>query len=431
MTLADNNEWTFVTRKTKTQRQQPQGHPTTHENVNTHKNPNSKRSQIKRERQVAQAIHLQSSILSHDDNNGHIMEDSLEAMIAIIEKCKIEMKSLGHKQQSCSTLKCSHIAFFDMATIMDSIKQASSTSVHDNHDYDANSRQVREIICYGIGNFSHARSHNYNAPLIQLVCVLLLRDMFAVAQKEGTPRCSNEKQDETIMEKSNLQQSSSSPSLSLSNNYSTQQELVPLYYFEPLIKPLEVQVLKHYHVKILDVNQQGKHSIHYENTKGKHQEESDFFTLFYMPHCPMRLYSNVLWANWNQDLIWNKRIIIFGNSFKAYDDRIISSRKIHDDTTNAIFPLLPYLSEIPVLLSTQVAFKRKNNAKRWCPECMGRNHTVLTERDLELSFNDCAIISFNKYRRGQMHNGKDVQFPSRPEEYQPDKDGEGQEGELL
>lgn len=45
-----------------------------------------------------------------------------------------------------------------------------------------------------------------------------------------------------------------------------------------------------------------------ENLKGKHQAVSGS-TLFFMPHCPHRLYINLLWANWNR----LDNLIILGN----------------------------------------------------------------------------------------------------------------------
>ncbi len=39
-------------------------------------------------------------------------------------------------------------------------------------------------------------------------------------------------------------------------------------------------------------------------------------TLFYMPHCPIGLYQNVLVANWRNP----ENIILFGNSFSTYLD---------------------------------------------------------------------------------------------------------------
>lgn len=45
-----------------------------------------------------------------------------------------------------------------------------------------------------------------------------------------------------------------------------------------------------------------------ENRIGKHQTESGA-TLFFMPHCPHRLYINLLWENWSQ----LDSVIILGN----------------------------------------------------------------------------------------------------------------------
>lgn len=45
-----------------------------------------------------------------------------------------------------------------------------------------------------------------------------------------------------------------------------------------------------------------------ENLKGKHEAVSGP-TLFFMPHCPHRLYINLLWANWNR----LDNLIILGN----------------------------------------------------------------------------------------------------------------------
>lgn len=419
-TETDNNEWTFVKCKKKTRPQKGKIHD----------------CQKKRDRQVSQAIHLQSSILSHESSPHEIhpsnMKESLEEIINMIENCKMEMKSFGRrKKQDCSSCSCSYTTnlLFDIQAIINSIQQACT--VQDDHNPKSSSRsckksrQICEIICYGIGNFSHSRSHNYNAPLIQLVCMLLLRENLAT-QRTAHPGPQHEQDTQTSSsDHGNCMELKCEV---LPNNHCRQQELVPIYYFEPLLQPVEAQVLKYYHVKVLDVNEQGKHSISQENTDNHHQEENDdnnSCTLFYMPHCPMRLYSNVLWANWKKDLILNGRIIIFGNSFHAYDDRIISSQKKKDDT-NAIFPLLPFLSEVGVLFPSLPTGSKTNkqNGKRFCHECMTRAN-VLTEQDLELSFNDCAIISFSAANA----LGKDVGFPPKPEEYNSDKDGD--DGELL
>jgi hypothetical protein len=45
-----------------------------------------------------------------------------------------------------------------------------------------------------------------------------------------------------------------------------------------------------------------------ENDEGKRRVRGP--TAFFMPHCPMRLYSNLLWANWGDGL---KDLVIIGN----------------------------------------------------------------------------------------------------------------------
>eukprot|EP01027_Heterolobosea_sp_BB2_P013182 GEZU01019038.1.p1 GENE.GEZU01019038.1~~GEZU01019038.1.p1 ORF type:complete len:226 (-),score=73.75 GEZU01019038.1:728-1405(-) len=44
-------------------------------------------------------------------------------------------------------------------------------------------------------------------------------------------------------------------------------------------------------------------------------------TLFYMPHCSLRMYENVLRANWG-DNVTERKVIIFGNSFQSYALRL-------------------------------------------------------------------------------------------------------------
>ena len=52
------------------------------------------------------------------------------------------------------------------------------------------------------------------------------------------------------------------------------------------------------------VNEEGKRTV-------------DKTTVFFMPHCPMQLYNNVIWANWSLNL---SNVIVVGNSFTLYDD---------------------------------------------------------------------------------------------------------------
>merc|ERR1712194_127034 len=98
------------------------------------------------------------------------------------------------------------------------------------------------------------------------------------------------------------------------------------------------------------------------------------------------------------------RIVIMGNSFIAYDDRIISSEK-RKDRSNGIFPLLPFGSESSVLrngknkdaspsASASASGMKLKPFVDLCSssDCCGSS---LAWHEVELSFNDSAVISFS------------------------------------
>ena len=62
-------------------------------------------------------------------------------------------------------------------------------------------------------------------------------------------------------------------------------------------------------------------------------------TLFFMPHCAHRMYSNVLWSNWNAVHLQN--VVIVGNSFSKYGLAL----KQHDPS-DCVALLSKYISEI-------------------------------------------------------------------------------------
>lgn len=73
--------------------------------------------------------------------------------------------------------------------------------------------------------------------------------------------------------------------------------LIECVVSDPILRPTDKRILKALDIKVNE-----------ENVKGK--LICDKNTLLFMPHCPYRLYSNVLWANWGEHL---GNVTILGN----------------------------------------------------------------------------------------------------------------------
>lgn len=287
-------------------------------------------------------------------------------------------------------------------------------------------RHLREIVAYGIGNFATER---FRAPMLQLACLLLIRRRAAAGcamdgSVDATSQCGR-----------------SSDVESISNSFEREQMQVPIYYYEPDILPVEKEILgSAFHMHVLDSNETGKRTL--ESMRSARiintsttvsaaiRERSGLdsgVSLFYMPHCPMRLYSNVLWAHWDHIFPPSARgryesdqehssVIIFGNSFSAYDERTISSEK-RSDVTNAVFRAVPYANEVPV----------KSNTGR--SDRAGQGEIVADAlRHLGVAFNDCNVISFPKIESsrsiikggiGSSTSEGGNTCPKRPEEWIP------------
>lgn len=248
-------------------------------------------------------------------------------------------------------------------TILESI---NLNEFENDEDSSADSRsQIQEIICYGIGNFSKGSgmtipTSKYSSPIIQLACALLLRESLVFEAWK-------------VVETGNM--------------FKQYQRHLPIRYFEPFMKPIERKVLEHFHVELLE-NEQGKRRILLDDENCSPEKS---FSLFFMPHCPMRLYSNVLWANWFE----LSRLLIFGNSFKAYDKRVVAS-DLQKDDSNGIFSLLDHVCEKEV---GKCGDRRRRSH---------RNDDMVTS--LDVAFNDCVVISFDMARDF-------ADWPQRPTEY--------------
>lgn len=65
-------------------------------------------------------------------------------------------------------------------------------------------------------------------------------------------------------------------------------------------------------------------------------------------HISVRLcnsYNGLIWSNWGDQL---KEVTVIGNAFSGYDQLILDEKK-RSDPSNCILPLLPFISETPLL----------------------------------------------------------------------------------
>lgn len=246
---------------------------------------------------------------------------------------------------------------------------------------------LREIVAYGIGNF--ATTSSFSAPMLQLACVLFLRRHATassiIPHSSHTDTASNDNGVQDIFKR--------------------EQDQVPIYYYEPCILPVERELLETvFHVVVLDNNEFGK--LHLQSMRQPDGDNASKTattistsvpkSLFYMPHCPMRLYCNVLWSHWET----LPSTIIYGNSFHSYDERTVSAQG-QNDQTNGILRIIHCTNEISI--------KLRGN-KRGDELYDALNH-------LETAFNDCNIISFTA-ASADCH---------RPDEYFASNDNENRE----
>ncbi|XP_028406366.1 SRR1-like protein [Dendronephthya gigantea] len=78
------------------------------------------------------------------------------------------------------------------------------------------------------------------------------------------------------------------------------------YIYDPVFGNLDQQIIKHFELELIPRNEEAKRCVAQK-------------TLFFVPHCGKPIYNNILWANWGVGL---ENVIIFGNSFASYQERL-------------------------------------------------------------------------------------------------------------
>ncbi|CAG8450361.1 2615_t:CDS:2 [Scutellospora calospora] len=136
-----------------------------------------------------------------------------------------------------------------------------------------------DIVCYGIGSIEKSNKSQY-----QFALMLLFKNIFQITGK--------------------------------------------VYAYDPVLSQVDIEVLTHYNVESIKINEKAKRIVTNQ-------------TLFYMPHCPLGLYNNLIKANW--DRIKLKDIIIVGNRLEFYTER----------TTAFLESKAPYIIPISFLMILQ------------------------------------------------------------------------------
>ncbi len=345
------------------------------------------------------------------------------------------------------------IALMNVATAASTLAkdQRGHTMQQDNQADDPNQGEkitnclhLRDIVAYGIGNFATER---FRAPMLQLAFLLLIRRWSAT----NSTKTDHMNHPPITCIGVDVQSYFDASGKSFQN----EQRQVPIYYHDPCILPVERELIVNtFHIHVLESNEMGKLSL--ESMRLQHQQTvgnvslspspstcqrkctEPFTTLFFMPHCPMQLYCNVLWAHWYHIFPHPKEyqqihdtdneidvssshncdqsiqsILIFGNSFQTYDDRTISSER-RLNPTNGVLRIASFTKEIPITISTNVGRKYG-----------GGEIIVDALRHLDTAFNDCNIIYFDRDIIA-MNNA----HPKRPEEWIASQDSGSESGEL-
>ncbi|OQR87850.1 hypothetical protein ACHHYP_07990 [Achlya hypogyna] len=146
------------------------------------------------------------------------------------------------------------------------------------------SGEVLQLVAYGVGSFASGPCGN---AVYQLACTALLCEYFKHRAR-----------------------------------------LSHAYIYDPVMTEDDNVVAEAVGLQVLPTNERG-------------QRRATTRTLFFMPHCGKQLYQNVLLANWGQDGL--AKIAVLGNSFEAYDDRVVQASARQASIFSA---LVPYTTEV-------------------------------------------------------------------------------------
>ena len=116
--------------------------------------------------------------------------------------------------------------------------------------------------------------------------------------------------------------------------------------------------------------------------------------MFFMPHCPMRLYSNLLWANWGAPLA---NVFLVGNSLSGYGQRVMTPER-RADATNCVLQLLALENDGDGggggSSSSAATVAARATIDEVPIECDRERNEPELQHELSRAFNDTSVQSF-------------------------------------
>ncbi|RUS16457.1 hypothetical protein BC937DRAFT_91178 [Endogone sp. FLAS-F59071] len=134
-----------------------------------------------------------------------------------------------------------------------------------------------DIVCYGVGSMHHSRNAQFQFALMLLIREALQHCLYAYDQVRGK-----------------------------------------VYMYDPVMTQIDRELLGHYGVELILENEVVFFFClnHLPISQQQAKRVVSEVTLFYMPHCCKRLYSNLMSANWNPDAL--EKVVVLGNRFGLY-----------------------------------------------------------------------------------------------------------------
>ena len=154
-------------------------------------------------------------------------------------------------------------------------------------------------------------------------------------------------------------------------------------FFDPFTSELDTNIMTSAGFKNIDQNEEGKRPA-----KG--------VTIYFMPHCDLWLYSNVLWANWSEAKLRNT--IVVGNSFKAYNTNSAFTGWKIDPDENCVFRSIDLIQETNILVPRSASSSIQNAFNNTCvihfPNlACDRASSILSRKPKEFFYHDSSKAS--------------------------------------